>query len=273
MRAIDLFDALHPGASWRPWRAFVAAVYGEPLDDAGLALFRACTGRQAPREGGYAEACCIVGVQSGKSRVTATLATHAALTGERGTHALIVGQDHRGAMRALLRYCRDAQDRFRLVYEELQAELTSPEAKASSAYEAHLAKFPRLVAGLSLILQLADEPTAGVVGLDALDRAIRWCALLGAHARKVYGSLIRPDVAAALNLGAKLRAQAVEDGTAVREVYRAGWAGLREPEAVEAALGVLAEHGWLTVQEVGRGAGRRRRIIRVNPAAVQGGEA
>jgi putative DNA primase/helicase len=172
-----------------------------------------------------------------------------------------------------LHYSRDAQDRFKLVYEELQAELTSPEARASSAYEAHLAKFPRLVAALSLVLQLADEPTAAVVGLDALDRAIRWCALLGAHARKVYGALIRPDVAAALNLGAKLRAQAIEDGIPVRTVYRAGWAGLREPETVEAGLRVLAEHGWLTVQEAGQGAGRRRRIIRTNPAAVEGGEA
>jgi hypothetical protein len=46
-------------------------------------------------------------VQSGKTRVAAALADHAALTGEPGTHALLVGQDHRGAMRALLRYARE----------------------------------------------------------------------------------------------------------------------------------------------------------------------
>src|SRR5262249_20680775 len=32
---------------------------------------------------------------------------HAALVGEAGTHALLLGQDHRGAMRVLLRYARE----------------------------------------------------------------------------------------------------------------------------------------------------------------------
>jgi len=32
MDALAFFDALHAGPSWAPWRAFVAAVYGEPLD-------------------------------------------------------------------------------------------------------------------------------------------------------------------------------------------------------------------------------------------------
>ncbi|HUP25415.1 MAG TPA: terminase family protein [Thermoanaerobaculia bacterium] len=107
MNALSHFDALHPGPTWRPWRAFVAAVYGEPLDDEARSLFSQCTGRQSPREGGYPEAVCIVGVQSGKTSVAGALASHAALTGERGTHALLVGQDHRGAMRALLRYARE----------------------------------------------------------------------------------------------------------------------------------------------------------------------
>ena len=106
MNILRFFDALHTGPSWRPWRAFVAAVYGEPPDAEGLDLFRRHTGRQAPRPGGYPEAVCIVGVQSGKTSVAATLADHAALTGASGTHALLVGQDHRGAMRALLRLAR-----------------------------------------------------------------------------------------------------------------------------------------------------------------------
>lgn len=107
MNVLDYIDTLHPDPTWRPWRAFVAAVYGEPMDDESLALFRRCTGRERPREGGYPEAVCVVGVQSGKSSVAAALAGHAALTGDHGTHALLVGQDHRGAMRALLRYARE----------------------------------------------------------------------------------------------------------------------------------------------------------------------
>jgi hypothetical protein len=93
--------------SWRPWLTFIRAVYGLPLDEDELAFFRSRTGRQAPRPGGYPEAVCIVGVQSGKSRIAAALADHAALFGEGGTHALLLGQDHRGALRVLLEYARE----------------------------------------------------------------------------------------------------------------------------------------------------------------------
>jgi hypothetical protein len=84
----------------------VAAIYGEPLSDDDLELFRKHTGRTDPKLGGYAEAVVVVGVQSGKSAVVSVLGVHAALTGERGTHALMLAQDQRGAVRALLRYAK-----------------------------------------------------------------------------------------------------------------------------------------------------------------------
>jgi hypothetical protein len=93
--------------TWAPWLAFVRAVYGLPMTEADLGLFRQHTGRAAPRDGGYPEAVCVVGVQSGKSRIAAALADHAALVGQAGTYALLLGQDHRGAMRVLLRYARE----------------------------------------------------------------------------------------------------------------------------------------------------------------------
>ena len=40
-------------ADWRPWRAFLAALFGLPMSDEDLALFRQCTGRTEPRTGGY----------------------------------------------------------------------------------------------------------------------------------------------------------------------------------------------------------------------------
>ncbi len=107
MNVLALFDALHPEPSWDSWRTFIRVVYGLPLDEADLAIFQKHTGRTNPRPGGYPEAVAIVGVQSGKTCVAAALADYAALAGERGTHALLVGQDHRGAMRALARYARD----------------------------------------------------------------------------------------------------------------------------------------------------------------------
>jgi len=51
---LDVLDELGTtGASWSAWLAFVRAVYGLPMDEAGLALFRAHTGRLEPRHGGY----------------------------------------------------------------------------------------------------------------------------------------------------------------------------------------------------------------------------
>jgi hypothetical protein len=106
MNPLALFDALLSGPSWGAWRAFVAAVYGLPLSADELEVYQKHSNRKAPRPGGYPEAVAVVGVQSGKSRVSSVLAVHAALTGEPGTTAVLVAQDTRGALRALGRYAR-----------------------------------------------------------------------------------------------------------------------------------------------------------------------
>jgi hypothetical protein len=65
------------------------------VPQAKLAVFRAHTGREAPRPGGYAEAVVIGGRQSGKTRIAAMLAVF---------EAILVAQDHRAALRTLLKY-------------------------------------------------------------------------------------------------------------------------------------------------------------------------
>jgi hypothetical protein len=105
-----LLGALPPFNNQRTltaWLAFIRATDGLPMSAADLALFRRHTGRTEPRQGGYPEAVAIVGVQSGKTRIAAAFADHAALVGEPGTHALLLGQDLRGAMRVLLAYVRE----------------------------------------------------------------------------------------------------------------------------------------------------------------------
>ena len=37
--------------TWAAWRTFLAVLFGLPMDEAGLALFRQCTGRTAPPAG------------------------------------------------------------------------------------------------------------------------------------------------------------------------------------------------------------------------------
>lgn len=157
MNILDLFDSLHPEPSWRAWRACIASIYGEPLSDDDLELFRKHTGRSEPRSGGYPEAVVVVGVQSGKTDVVATLGVHAALTGERGTHALMLAQDQRGAVRALLRYARapfEELDAFKGTVRRSTADtLELASGAALSAYPCR----PAAIRGLRACIVAIDE--------------------------------------------------------------------------------------------------------------------
>lgn len=139
------------------WLVFVRAVEGLPMTDADLEVFRRHTGRQTPRAGGYPEAVAVVGVQSGKTRIAAAFAAHAAITGEPGTHALLLGQDYRGAMRVLLGYARapfETIDAFKAEVSRATAdslELTS--GVSLSAYPCR----PAAVRGLRACIVVIDE--------------------------------------------------------------------------------------------------------------------
>ncbi len=101
-------DQPRPASTWDAWLAFLRAVYGLPMSEAEVAVFRKHTGRTSPRVGGYAEAVAVVGVRSGKSRIAGLIASFEASTaradGGEPLYALLLAQDHRGAMRTLQRY-------------------------------------------------------------------------------------------------------------------------------------------------------------------------
>ena len=157
MNILRFFDALHPEPTWAPWRTFVAAVYGEPLDTEGLELFRQCTARTSPRPGGYPEAVVVVGVQSGKTKVGTTLGDHAALTGERGTHAILVGQDLRGAMRTLLRYAREPFETVEAFRAEVARDtVDSLELRNGVSLSAYPCK-PSALRGIRACIVVVDE--------------------------------------------------------------------------------------------------------------------
>lgn len=155
--ALALFDALHAAPSWRPWRAFVAALTGSPLAGADLELFRQCTGRREPRAGGYPEAAVVVGVQSGKTRTAGTLAALAALGAPPGTYALLVGQDHRGAMRALLAAARAPFSAAPALRAELARESADTLELRSGATIAAYPCRPAAIRGLRASIVCIDE--------------------------------------------------------------------------------------------------------------------
>jgi hypothetical protein len=98
-----------------PWRAFVRAFYGEPLDADEAAIFRQCTGLDAPRAGGYSTAAVAVGRRAGKSHVASRLAALHPLRSQGfvgklrgGRNVLVVQQDLRAGEGVLLDYIREA---------------------------------------------------------------------------------------------------------------------------------------------------------------------
>ena len=112
--------------TWRPWIAWLRCVYGLPMGAEDLEIFRAHTGRQHPRKGGYPEAVCIVGCQSGKSNIAALVgvfeAARAIMAGERGVFVPLIAQGLRGAQRALFQYTREAVEGSELLRREVVRE-------------------------------------------------------------------------------------------------------------------------------------------------------
>jgi hypothetical protein len=95
--------------TWSRWIVFLKAIEGLPLTSEELAIFKRHSGRQTPRPGGYPESLAVVGRQSGKSQLSAAIQAVNAVRAAhdpalRGTYAATVGQDSRGATRAVFAY-------------------------------------------------------------------------------------------------------------------------------------------------------------------------
>jgi hypothetical protein len=143
--------------TWRAWLSFLKAVHGLTMDADDLATFRKHTNRQTPRPGGYPESVAIVGVQSGKTQIAALEASHAVLSAKPNTHAVMVGQDHRGAMRSLLQYAREpfeTIDAWRAEVLRTTADtLTLRNGASLSAYPCR----PSAVRGIRACVVIVDE--------------------------------------------------------------------------------------------------------------------
>ncbi|MBX3024426.1 hypothetical protein KF840_05900 [bacterium] len=138
------------------------ALYGLPLDDNGLALFRACTGREQPRAGGYPAGAVITGRQSGKTQTAGDVVIYTAATAPAdgsadGTYAVLVAQDMRGSMRAAFRYICQAFERVpmlaRMVTGRTADALTLANGVTIGVYPCR----PAAVRGIRALVAVADE--------------------------------------------------------------------------------------------------------------------
>ncbi len=98
-------------ATWLAWRAFIAGVFGLPMTDEMVAIYRQCTGRDVPPAEATEEAWLIIGRRGGKSFIMALIAVFLATfrdyrpylqPGERAT-AMVIAADRRQA-RVIIRY-------------------------------------------------------------------------------------------------------------------------------------------------------------------------
>ena len=100
--------------TWAAWRAFIAALYGLPMDDAAEAIYRRHTARDGALPSvASKEAWLIMGRRAGKSQVLALIAAHLATfhdyrpylsPGERATIAILASD--RKQARSIFRYLR-----------------------------------------------------------------------------------------------------------------------------------------------------------------------
>ena len=113
----------------------------------------------------------------------------------------------------------------------------------------HFGKYEKLVAGLALILDMAERADAGgIIGPireGPMMKAIAWADFLGAHARRVYHLWMHPEVRAAQKLSEALLKRKLSDPFTTADVQRKGWAGLGSPREIIAALEFLESTGWV----------------------------
>ena len=74
----ELFKKLLPGDSWKPWQAILAATFAFPPRKGELALYQQVTGRQTWPSEPAKELWCVAGRRSGKTRISALVATYCA---------------------------------------------------------------------------------------------------------------------------------------------------------------------------------------------------
>ncbi|HNC03544.1 MAG TPA: DUF3987 domain-containing protein, partial [Agitococcus sp.] len=133
----------------------------------------------------------------------------------------------------------------------------------NTVIQQHLGKYERLLPALALIFHLIDCASIGQangfgVSLEAIQRAARWCEYLETHARRVYGLIDGMGMRPALTLSKKIEALIkrtaktdetpenwLKDGFTLRDVRRKQWQHLKDDNAIEKALTVLADNYWI----------------------------
>ena len=159
----ELFEGDFAAESWAPWLTLLRTLFGLPMSEADLALFKQCTGRTAPSPDGYTEAWLICGRRGGKSKVLAALAVWISCfkdwrphlsRGEVGVVA-VIARDREQA-KVIFNYIRGMLDPPILFDQVLNMTRRSIELRHSVVVEVHTSDY-RSVRGRTIVAALCDE--------------------------------------------------------------------------------------------------------------------
>ena len=159
----ELFEGDFAAKSWAPWLTLLRTLFGLPMSEADLALFKQCTGRTAPSPDGYTEAWLICGRRGGKSKVLAALAVWISCfkdwrphlsRGEVGVVA-VIARDREQA-KVIFNYIRGMLDPPILFDQVLNMTRRSIELRHSVVVEVHTSDY-RSVRGRTIVAALCDE--------------------------------------------------------------------------------------------------------------------
>jgi putative DNA primase/helicase len=168
-------------------------------------------------------------------------------------------------------FAPDAQALFDDWHANLQAQIREPEIHPALA--SHLSKYAKLMPALALLFELADQIATGsiaslMVSLEHARQAAEWTDYLESHARRIYSSIVRPEMRTAADLAGKISRRSLGESFSCRDVYRREWSGLDNPDRAKAALDILEDHDWIrqVPQQAGQTRGRRAlALYTVNP--------
>lgn len=160
-----------------------------------------------------------------------------------------------------LKFDDESQDRFDKWRHGLELRIRS--GSEHPAMESHLAKYRSLIPSLALLIHLADGGS-GPVGLESIEKAIRWGEYLESHARRIYSVAIKPGITAAKALVKHIEKGDLQDDFSLKDVYRPCWTGLSSREEALTAVDVLIDYDWIIEIREPTG-GRTKTRYRINP--------
>jgi putative DNA primase/helicase len=154
----------------------------------------------------------------------------------------------------------DGQELFWQWLERLELKVRGDELHP--ALISHLSKYRSLMPSLALLFCLADLADQTSVGefpqkasdgklwipLENVQQAAEMCKYLESHAKRVYSSIVTPQMCAAQELAQKIKQRKVGANgpfSCRRDVYLKGWTGLTSPEAVRQAAEILEAANWI----------------------------